>query len=75
MSKLKEILKDKKAALRLKRAEFKKADLVEWEGSKEITTKANDLYQDTEKEIFRTIVGNTYGWMDSHDDVHIKGIS
>ncbi|MES2382461.1 MAG: hypothetical protein V4538_15545 [Bacteroidota bacterium] len=24
--------------------------------------------------IKRTIVGNTYGWMDSHDDVHIKGI-
>lgn len=24
--------------------------------------------------IKRTIIGNTYGWMDSHDDVHIKGI-
>jgi hypothetical protein len=24
--------------------------------------------------IERTIVGNTYGWMDSHDDVHIDGI-
>ncbi len=24
--------------------------------------------------IKRTVVGNTYGWMDSHDDVHIPGI-
>lgn len=24
--------------------------------------------------IRRSIIGNTYGWMDSHDDVHIQGI-
>jgi len=29
---------------------------------------------DTDEMITRSIVGNTYGWMDSHDDVHIKGI-
>ena len=24
--------------------------------------------------IKRMIIGNTYNWMDSHDDVHMKGI-
>ena len=35
------------------------------------TDKANN---DTEHKLNRTIVGNTYMWMDSHDDVHSKGV-
>lgn len=29
---------------------------------------------DNENEIKRTIVGNTYNWMDSHDDVHLDNV-
>lgn len=32
------------------------------------------LPADTEDVIYRTIVANTYKWMDSHDDVHIPGL-
>lgn len=39
---------------------------------KAISTNNTD---DLEKGIIkRTIIGNTYNWLDSHDDVHIKGI-
>ncbi len=31
-------------------------------------------YVDTDDVIYRTIVANTYKWMDSHDDVHIPGL-
>lgn len=27
--------------------------------------------KDTDEAIFRTVIGNTYYWMDSHDDVHL----
>ncbi len=30
--------------------------------------------RDTEDVIYRTIVGNTYNWMDSHKDVHLNGV-
>lgn len=29
---------------------------------------------DTDETIYRTIVGNTYNWMDSHDDVHLNNL-
>lgn len=29
--------------------------------------------EDTETELQRTIIGNTYYWLDEHDDVHVKG--
>ena len=39
-----------------------------------ITTKAyTTTNKDTDSTIFRTIVGNTYNWMDNHDDAHFKG--
>lgn len=37
----------------------------------EFVSKAQTNNQDTEDTIYRTIVGNTYNWMDSHDDVHV----
>jgi len=49
---------------------FSKANKIE--ATKLITDfKADDLQNGIIK---RTIIGNTYGWLDSHDDVHIKGI-
>lgn len=71
---LKEILKDKKAAIKLKKATFKKCNNIASPVLKTFAVKGSELKEDTENELFRTIVGNTYGWMDSHDDVHIKGI-
>lgn len=72
------IIKNKAALLHLKNSTVKHCDnvLVELNGilreNKIITTQADD---DLEKGvIYRTVIGNTYGWMDSHDDVHIPGI-
>lgn len=42
--------------------------------SKVLTTKAVNGSTDTDNEISRTIVGNTYNWMDSHDDVHLDNV-
>lgn len=75
MNKLEQILRNKKEAIRLKKAQFKKADIVSsLSAVKTGVIKSDTLKQDTENEIYRTIVGNTYGFMDSHDDVHIPGI-
>jgi len=71
---LKELVRNKAELMRLKKAQLKKADVVDFDSTKQITTKADGTNNDTATEIFRTIVGNTYGFMDSHDDVHIKGI-
>ena len=35
---------------------------------------AKGLYKNDESKLERTIVGNTYLFMDSHDDVHAKGV-
>ena len=35
--------------------------------------KAERNLEDNDDEVYRTIVGNTYYWMDGHDDVHTKG--
>ncbi len=74
---IKDMIARKSDLIRLKKATFKKADIVDFEIPEVIKTfKAvgDTIKDDTENELFRTIVGNTYGLMDSHDDVHIKGI-
>lgn len=74
---LKEILANKAEVIRLKKAQVKFTDALKYtlphgEG---ITVKADaNGTTDTNDIIYRTIVGNTYLWMDSHDDVHIPGI-
>lgn len=73
------IVKNKAQLMNLKKAEAKSADVAEFTMtdhpqavSKMITsTKEDDLENGS---IFRTVIGNTYGWMDSHGDVHIPGI-
>lgn len=39
---------------------------------KQDTVKGN-LPSDTDEVIYRTIIANTYNWMDSHEDVHLNG--
>lgn len=56
----------------------KKADATVFEASKEVVKalSGNTLPKDRPDEgvIYRTVIANTYNWLDSHDDVHIKGI-
>lgn len=39
-----------------------------------LISKANQNNNDTDEVIYRTVVGNSYNWMDSHDDVHLNGL-
>lgn len=73
------LIENKSDLLALKKAAVKNAEVVLFcEDESEVIDKAavsnlgaDDLINGIIK---RTIVGNTYGWMDSHYDVHIKGI-
>lgn len=71
------LVQNKSEIIALKKSAIKYTDCVYGIlHSEEITTKAKYPYEnDEEKGILkRTIVGNTYNWMDSHDDVHLNGI-
>tara|TARA_R110000782_G_scaffold72273_3_gene144786 strand:- start:2598 stop:3353 length:756 start_codon:yes stop_codon:yes gene_type:complete len=71
---IKELINRKSELIELKKAEIKtvKGGLTTLSDCNVIkTSKANE---DTDKVLKRTIVGNTYMWMDSHDDVHSKGV-
>lgn len=64
----------KQEMIDLKKSELKKADSVSFDVCeiKALATKAATQQKaDSDTEIERTIVGNTYYWLDSHEDVHI----
>lgn len=69
------LVKNKLELIDLKKSVIKHADafggLVAESG---LVSKASENNHDTEDTLFRTIVGNTYNWMDSHKDVHVNGI-
>lgn len=70
------LVKNKLELIDLKKSAIKQADsfggLIAESGlvSKGITS---DMI-DSDEVIYRTIVGNTYNWMDSHDDVHLNNV-
>jgi hypothetical protein len=66
-----EIVKNKAEIMSLKKAEVKtvKGGLT----SVSKTSAIKGVHKDSELSLERTIVGNTYLWMDSHEDVHAKG--
>ena len=69
------LVANKARLISLKKAEIKHCDGVTIEAAaQKVTASKADLPQDTDDTIYRTIVGNTYNWMDSHTDVHIPGI-
>lgn len=73
-----EYLKANKAEIiRMKTAEHKRAEAVYYvmQDAPKSAAKAY-LYENNEERgiLKRTIVANTYLWLDSHDDVHIPGI-
>jgi hypothetical protein len=71
---IKEIVEKKAELIALKKAEIKtvKGGLTALVDTEVI--KSDNTNKDTEDSLMRTIVGNTYLWMDSHDDVHAKGV-
>lgn len=69
---IKELIARKSELIALKKAEIKTVKgglsaLVHGNVSK-------GLFENNETSLKRTIIGNTYNWMDSHDDVHAKGV-
>jgi hypothetical protein len=63
--------------IEMKRHQIKFTDAFGTSIFEQKTTKAlNTSYQDDPDSgvIKRTIIGNTYNWLDSHDDVHVEGI-
>ena len=69
------LVSNKAELIDLKKSAIKYADattgLVANSG---LVSKALANSQDTDQVIYRTLVGNTYNWMDSHDDVHLNGL-
>ena len=68
-----EIVEKKAELIRLKKAEIKTV-----KGGLSSVTKSNNetikgTFKNNETSLERTIIGNTYLWMDSHEDVHDKG--
>ena len=59
--------------------ELKKAEIKTVKGGLSVTTnkgvlKSFGVHKDNENSVDRTIIGNTYLWMDSHNDVHAKNV-
>lgn len=73
MKTIKELVENKEELIAFKKAEIKhvKGGLSNLIKAKGLIGK-NTLKEDTDKEIERTFIGNTYLWLDSHDDVHAK---
>lgn len=71
---IKELIERKSELITLKKAQIKtvKGGLTTLADCGVLKT--NKVSNDTETKLERTIVGNTYMWMDSHDDVHSKGV-
>lgn len=71
---LKELVNKKDELIALKKAEIKtvKGGLNTIVNTK--TSAVKGVFKDGDNDLERTIVGNTYMWMDSHDDVHAKGV-
>jgi len=77
--KIKDIIKNKSKLIALKKADLQKSKslnkvYVKPDFSNKSLIDKSNLPKDTETEIYRTIIANTYNYMDSHDDVHLKGI-
>lgn len=69
---IKNIVENKAEIVALKKAEIKhcKGGINAVLSTK---TALKGLYTNSEDKLERTIIGNTYYWMDSHEDVHAKG--
>jgi len=81
-SAIKQVTRDKKEALLLKKGAAKFTDaptlspilatVKDSEQNKALLER--DLPLDTDTAVYRTIIANTYNYMDSHDDVHLNNV-
>lgn len=78
---IKYLIKNKADLIHMKKSATKFTDpffieLLEGKATSAVAKIINSYSQDDEENgmIKRTVIGNTYGWMDSHNDVHIPGI-
>jgi hypothetical protein len=79
---IKTATRDKKEALLLKKGALKYTDspilqpitqtLKDGEQNKALIER--NLPLDTEESVYRTVIANTYNYMDSHDDVHLNNV-
>jgi len=72
---IKYLVTNKQDLIELKKAAVKFADpfLIDSLPVNTLVSKVASSANDTDSEIKRTIVGNTYNWLDSHGDVHLNG--
>lgn len=78
MSNRKEIIREKLQAkellIKLKKSGVKHTNgLIALPTAIKEATNKGQLPDDTDEVIYRTIIANTYNWMDSHEDVHLNG--
>ena len=76
MDNLQEVIKNKAELIEMKKSTIKNCDPIT--GSPSVNKSSVVKNENTEFTsgaviLKKTIVGNTYNWMDSHEDVHIKG--
>ena len=72
---IKELIENKAEHIEFKKAQFKSCDasmLIENKVRPVNKALSTSIANDTDKVLRRTIIGNTYNWLDSHGDVHVK---
>jgi hypothetical protein len=71
---LEEILKNKQEAINIKKSAYKHSDVVNNHIIKEDNENVTKvLLEDDEQDNVVKVIANTYYWLDSHGDVHVKG--
>jgi hypothetical protein len=68
---------NKTALIAMKKCQVKFTDSaenipIELKEAEKVEKFNTGLPKDTDTEIYRTIIGNTYNWLDSHNDVHLN---
>jgi len=69
-----DLVKNKEQHIALKKAEIKTVKGGLSFIVKKLNAQTTKASTDNDNEIQRTIIGNSYMWMDSHGDVHAKGV-
>lgn len=70
---IEEIIKRKDEIIAIKKTAIKYSDLVKTVPIKEDTTSVTKLELNDEQNNNIKVIANTYYWLDSHGDVHVKG--
>lgn len=71
---IKYLVSNKQELIEMKKSVHKKTDLFGVPTEYTTSLKAFSSSKDTDTDINRTIIGSTYYWMDSYDDVHLENV-